>query len=48
MLDEQDRRELRRYLMSYSETRTHGMGGTLGYARYAAYADDSNTGSSSP
>lgn len=47
-MDEQDRRELRRYLISYSESRAHGMGGTLGYARYAAYADDSNAGSSNP
>ena len=41
-LDEQDRRQLRRYLISHSESRAAGMGGTLGYARYAAYADDAS------
>lgn len=40
-LDAQDVRDLRRYQMSYSEARAHAVsGGTLGYARYAAYVDD--------
>lgn len=40
--DEQLRaQQLRNYLMAYSQSRAqHGVGGSLGYARYAAYAAD--------
>jgi len=47
-LDDASARQLRNYLMAYSQSRgQHGMGGTLGYARYAAYTagtDDSGDG----
>jgi negative regulator of sigma E activity len=48
-LDSEQARQLRNYVMSYSHSRAqHGVGGTLGYARYAAYttdpADDSKDG----
>lgn len=37
-LDDANARQLRNYLMAYSQSRAyHGVGGTLGYARYAAY-----------
>lgn len=37
-LDDANARQLRNYLMAYSQSRgEHGMGGTLGYARYAAH-----------
>lgn len=40
-LDDENARQLRNYVMAYSQSRAqHGMGGTLGYARYAAYTDD--------
>jgi len=48
-LDDANARQLRNYLMAYSQSRgQHGMGGTLGYARYAAYTvgnDDPKDGS---
>jgi hypothetical protein len=40
-LDAARARHLRNYLMAYSQSRAqHGMAGTLGYARYAAYTQD--------
>lgn len=37
-LDDANARQLRYHLMAYSQSRgEHGIGGTLGYARYAAY-----------
>lgn len=40
-LDDESARQLRNYLMAYSQSRgQQGMGGTLGYARYAAYTAD--------
>ena len=40
-LDDENARQLRNYVMAYSQSRAQqGMGGTLGYARYAAYTDD--------
>ena len=40
-LDDANRRQLRNYLIAYSQSRAQqGMGGTLGYARYAAYTAD--------
>ncbi len=40
-LDAEDARQLRRYLMAYSQSRgQQGVGSTLGYARYSAYTDD--------
>jgi anti-sigma factor RsiW len=48
-LDDANARQLRNYLMAYSQSRAQqGMGGTLGYARYAAYTvgnDDPENGS---
>jgi len=45
-LDDENARQLRNYLMAYSQSRAQqGMGGTLGYARYAAYTDDRKDGS---
>jgi anti-sigma factor RsiW len=48
-LDNANARQLRNYLMTYSQSRAQqGMGGTLGYARYAAYTvgnDDGENGS---
>jgi negative regulator of sigma E activity len=48
-LDNANARQLRNYLMAYSQSRAQqGMGGTLGYARYAAYTvanDDPENGS---
>ena len=48
-LDDTNARQLRNYLMAYSQSRgQQGMGGTLGYARYAAYtagSDDPQDGS---
>lgn len=39
-LDDERARQLRNYLMAYSQSRGHqGVGSTLGYARYAAYTD---------
>jgi len=38
-LDDENARQLRNYLMTYSQSR----GETLGYARYAAYTDDRKT-----
>lgn len=44
-LADQDARHLRNYVMAYSQSRAqHGMGGTLGYARYAAYTGDDADG----
>lgn len=40
-LDDENARQLRNYLMAYSQSRgQQGVGSTLGYARYAAYTDD--------
>lgn len=40
-LDDENARQLRNYLMTYSQSRgQQGVGTTLGYARYAAYTDD--------
>ena len=40
-LDDENARQLRNYLMTYSQSRgQQGVGSTLGYARYAAYTDD--------
>ena len=40
-LDDEKARQLRNYLMAYSQSRgQQGVGTTLGYARYAAYTDD--------
>ena len=40
-LDDENARQLRNYLMAYSQSRgQQGVGTTLGYARYAAYNDD--------
>ena len=40
-LDDDNARQLRNYLMAYSQSRgQQGVGSTLGYARYAAYTDD--------
>ena len=40
-LDDENARQLRNYLMAYSQSRDQqGIGTTLGYARYAAYTDD--------
>jgi hypothetical protein len=40
-LDDERQAQLRNYLMTYSQSRAQqGMNGTLGYARYAAYTDD--------
>ena len=40
-LDDENAKQLRNYVMAYSQSRAQqGMGGTLGYARYAAYTDD--------
>lgn len=45
-LDDENARQLRNYLMAYSQSRAQqGMGGTLGYARHAAYTDDRADGS---
>jgi negative regulator of sigma E activity len=48
-LDDANARQLRTYVMAYSHSRgQHGLGGTLGYARYAAYTvgnDDPKGGS---
>jgi len=39
-LADEDARQLRNYLMAYSQSRAQqGVGSTLGYARYAAYTD---------
>ena len=39
-LADEDARQLRNYLMAYSQSRgQQGVGSTLGYARYAAYTD---------
>lgn len=39
-LADEDARQLRNYLMAYSQSRgQQGVGATLGYARYAAYTD---------
>jgi negative regulator of sigma E activity len=44
-LDAQKRQQLRNYLIAYSQSRAQqGMGGTLGYARYAAYTDTQDPG----
>jgi negative regulator of sigma E activity len=44
-LADQDARQLRNYVMAYSQSRArHGMGGTLGYARYAAHTGDDPDG----
>jgi hypothetical protein len=44
-LDDQKRQQLRNYLIAYSQSRAQqGMGGTLGYARYAAYTDAKDDG----
>jgi len=40
-LDDENARQLRNYLMTYSQLRgQQSVGATLGYARYAAYNDD--------
>ncbi len=40
-LGDEDARQLRNYLIAYSQSRgQQGVGSTLGYARYAAYTDD--------
>jgi len=40
-LDDENARQLRNYLIAYSQSRgQQGVGSTLGYARYAAYTDD--------
>ena len=40
-LDDENARQLRNYLMAYSQSRgQQGMGSTLGYARYTAYTAD--------
>lgn len=40
-LDDENARQLRNYLMAYSQSRgQQGMGSTLGYARYTAYTGD--------
>lgn len=40
-LDDENARQLRNYLMAYSQSGGHhGVGSMLGYARYAAYTDD--------
>jgi sigma-E factor negative regulatory protein RseA len=40
-LDDENARQLRNYLMTYSQSRgQQGMGSTLGYARYTAYTGD--------
>jgi negative regulator of sigma E activity len=40
-LDDEKARQLRKYLMAYSQSRgQQNVGATLGYARYAAYDDD--------
>ena len=45
-LDDENAKQLRNYVMAYSQSRAQqGMGGTLGYARYAAYTDDRADGS---
>lgn len=45
-LDDANRRQLRNYLIAYSQSRAQqGMGGTLGYARLAAYNDAAAHGS---
>jgi hypothetical protein len=39
-LDDENARQLRNYLMAYSQSRgQQGVGSTLGYARYSAYTD---------
>lgn len=39
--EDEQARQLRNYLIAYSQSRAqHGVGGTLGYARYAAYSGD--------
>lgn len=39
--EDEQARQLRNYLIAYSQSRAqHGVGGTLGYARYAAYTGD--------
>ena len=44
VLADQDARQLRNYLMAYSQSRAQGMGGALGYARYAAYTGNDADG----
>lgn len=40
-LNDEGARQLRNYLMAYNQSRAqNGLGGTLGYARYAAYTTD--------
>lgn len=40
-LDDENARQLRNYVMAYSQSRAQqGVGSTLGYARYAAYTDE--------
>lgn len=43
-LDDENARQLRNYVIAYSQSRgQQGVGSTLGYARYAAYTDDRPT-----
>lgn len=45
-LDDAQARQLRNYVMAYSQSRAQqGLGGTLGYARYAAYTPADSEGS---
>jgi len=48
-LNDENARQLRNYLMAYSQSRgQQGVGTTLGYARYAAYTDDDRQATARP